>query len=110
MVSQLKTPRANADNAPEVINGISRELTAIISELNAQPFATSRIVQASLTTTPQAVPHNLGRTYRGVLVIKKTASLDVYDGQSSTVINPDETRFAMLRVASGSGTVTLLFF
>lgn len=110
MVSVLKTQRATADNVAEVLNGYSRELITIITEINSSVLINARLVTASLTTTPAPIAHNLGYIYRGVLVVKKTASLDVYDGESSTFKNPDNTRYAMLRTASSSGTVTLLFF
>lgn len=111
MVSQIKVQRANESNAPDVVNGLARDIVTIVTEINNAPLTNARqLVTASLTTTPQAVAHNLGYQYRGVLVVKKTASLDVYDGESTSFPNPDFTRYAMLRVASGSGSVTLLFF
>lgn len=111
MVSQIKVQRATTDNAQDVLNGLSRDVVTIVTEINNSPLTNARkLVTASLTTTPQPIAHNLGYSYQGVLVVKKTASLDVYDGESTSFPNPDFTRYAMLRVASGSGTVTLLFF
>jgi hypothetical protein len=96
------------EGAPQAVNDLARAIAFSIQQVNDLPTTPARLVTATLTTTASPIAHNLGYIYRGVLVVKKTASVDVYEDSAAT--NPDARRYAMLRTASGTQTVTLMFF
>lgn len=102
--SYVNTP----EDAPQAINDLARATSFVVQQVNDLPTTPARLVTATLTTTASPVAHNLGHVYRGVIVVKKTASVDVYE--DSAAANPDPRRYAMLRTASGTQTVTLMFF
>lgn len=96
------------EDAPQAINDLARATSFVVQQVNDLPTTPARLVTATLTTTASPVAHNLGYVYRGMVVVKKTASVDVYE--DSAAANPDARRYAMLRTASGTQTVTLMFF
>lgn len=81
-------------------------LKKAVDALTAAWFSTAReIGPVALVTGDNSVRHNLGRAYKGYVVVKKNAAITVYDKVSST--DPDNV-FTLN--ASGPGTVTLRVF
>ena len=96
------------EDAPQAVNDLARATSFVVQQVNDLPTTPARLVTATLTTTASPVAHNLGYIYRGVVVVKKTASVDVYEDSAASNIDP--RKYAMLRTASGTQTVTLMFF
>jgi hypothetical protein len=96
------------EDAPQAVNDLGRSIAFSIQQINDIVTTPSRLVTATLSTTARPVAHNLGYICRGFVVVKKTASFDVYE--DSAAANPDSKRYAMLRTSAGTESVTILFF
>jgi hypothetical protein len=66
------------------------------------------LINVPISTTASAVAHNLGFKPRGFLCVNPSASFNVYE--DTVAINPDATKFIMLRTSAGSYTVALIIF
>ena len=99
-------PKRNGPATTEPGNVFQRDAKSSIEGLSKTLILAGTPVTVDLTTTTTAVPHQLGRPYRGFIVIDKTATCDVwrdktYTSQPATVIPLQ---------ASASVTVTLWVF
>lgn len=96
-------------DCPDVLNDVQDSCLEIVRGLNSLPLNHSVFVtNVSLSTTAAAVAHNLGYRVRGFICVNPSASFDVYE--DTVAINPDATRFIMLRTSAGSYTVSLIIF
>jgi hypothetical protein len=66
-VTPKKTGRINS--ADRVLNMIQDNVTAVLDPLAAVPIVNGNLVTATLKAGDNAVPHLLGRAWRGWLVI-----------------------------------------
>jgi hypothetical protein len=96
------------EDTPQAVNDLGRSMSFAVQQINDLVTTPGRLVTATLSTTASPVAHNLGYIYRGFVVVKKTASFDVYEDTAAA--NIDNRRYAMLRTSSGTQSVTILFF
>lgn len=83
-----------------------RETRIAISQLDRAPLLQGTLVTATLTTGTTAVPHTLGRPYRGFFVVDKTATCDIWRDASYT----SQPATYLPLVSSAAVTVTLWVF
>jgi hypothetical protein len=81
------------------------DVAAGLNELARLPLLDGALVEGrALSTTPVDVPHGLGRTWRGWIVVGKSANIDIWESGQR-----DRTRYLTLD-ASGTVTVSLWVF
>lgn len=109
MVELYNRAFATNDSVTGVTNDMSRALAFLTQQINDLPTTNAKLVTATLTNNASQVAHNLGYAYRGLAIVKKTASFDVFE--DTTAINIDPKRYVMLKASTaGPHSVTILFF
>lgn len=108
-IFSIKKSIATKDTAADAVNALQNDLVGVMTQLTQSIGNQFVLVQdAVISTTATPVAHSLQRPARGFIVVKKTASFDVF--QDSVAVNPDPNSFVMLSTSSGTQTVSLLFF
>lgn len=84
-----------------------KDVVSFTRDVSVHPLLNGQLVEnISLSGTTVNVPHSLGRTPTGFIVVKKTAQQDVWQDSTSTV---DTKSFLPMR-AAGAVTVSLWIF
>ena len=84
-----------------------RNVQAAFNEIDSVPIFNGKLIEnISLSTTIYKLSHNLGRPYKGFIVVAKNANVDVWISSSTSV---DNKQFIPLD-ASGSVVVSIWIF
>jgi hypothetical protein len=101
----MPTPFRRINTTDQILMRLQDAIGESLASLLSVPLLSQVTVSVSLSTSPTAVAHGLGRPVQGWLVVRKNAAADVYEGDVS--IAPNKT---INLVASASVDVTILFF
>ncbi len=107
----------------EDLNRVQDAVSTVIDAILSIPFLDGRLVETMLdankhevpiviTSTPQNIPHKLGRAYRGWVTTSRNADIRIWEDPVVSGVNPnvDPTKFIRLVGAGTDATVKLWVF
>jgi hypothetical protein len=101
----MPTPFRKIYSTDSLLTRVQDAVAASLDSLLRLPILNSQIVSAQLTTSGVDVSHGLGREIQGWIVVRKSATADVYEVAS------DNNGKRTLKLASSAPvSVSILFF
>ena len=90
-----------------LVDKTSRDIQQFAALASQSPFWEGSVVTATLSTLTTQVNHQLGRAYRGWIVVRLLASYGVLVFEPAGVATPTSSLTSIPLTASGPCTVTL---